>query len=77
MFDTQEMFAHNRQAAFGQQEMNVGHAAMLAVFDGDDGAIPARLPSPRPAHPQTETHGKAAQSGAYFSAAVRVHPGAP
>jgi hypothetical protein len=77
MFDTQEMFAHNRQAAFGQQEMNVGHAAMLAVFDGDDGAIGTPSFTASSASSKLK-QGKAAQVGAYSSAArCELHPGAP
>jgi hypothetical protein len=39
--DAQEMFADDRQAGFGQQEMNVGDAAMQAVFDRNDRAVDA------------------------------------
>ena len=33
-----EMFCHYRQATFRKQEVNIGHTAMLAVFDRDHGA---------------------------------------
>ncbi len=34
--DFEEMLAHDRQPAFRQQEVDVGHAAMLRVLDRDD-----------------------------------------
>jgi hypothetical protein len=34
--DRQEVFAHDRQPAFGQQEVDVGDAAVLRILDRDD-----------------------------------------
>jgi hypothetical protein len=34
--DVEKMLAHDAQPAFGQQEMDIGHAAVLRILDRDD-----------------------------------------
>jgi hypothetical protein len=34
--NVEEMLAHDPQPAFGQQEVDVGHAPVLRILDGDD-----------------------------------------
>jgi hypothetical protein len=75
--DADEMLAHDGQAALGQQEMHVGHAAMLAVLDGDDRTVGAAILDRIQRVLETETGQRRARRIKIQRRPVRIAPGAP